>query len=211
MALSSDGRRLLCATASDLRLFAVPTPPAWRQAVPLVPPPLVLHELARVRTAATVTQLAFSPDDKYFAARSESERFVKLWCSETRERGVWLSPTGVATPPPSVLRALYLTHPNVVQSVMWRDRQRPLLETLARARGSRTATYRNMLVTLARDGVVRLWLEVSIVEAAEKMCPDIDVVERAHGAAAVRRVSRAADERRRASRHVIVGRAEQAC
>jgi WD40 repeat protein len=112
-----------------------------------------------VPIAAPLRALAVAPDDKFVAAFAENDRIVKLWFVE---RG-----PDADGDVEELVDVLLLPHPAPLRSVDWRRARRPLFESVERLRGRRNVVHRNFLLTLAHDGVARLWLESPLNEVLQ--------------------------------------------
>ena len=151
IAVTRDGARLLCATDTHVFVYALRV--ALRTAT------LANSVVARTHVALLWTQsvegergvraAAFSPDARYLATLPLGGRTVRVWHSP-------VEPAHAAVVSPASPHDVALLHPAPVRSVSWRAARRPLVQL------SQRTAHRNLLLTLADDGIARLWLEVCI-------------------------------------------------
>lgn len=83
-----------------------------------------------VRSGDAVSQCAFSPDGHYLATVAQYQPLVKIWYQRDKNE--------------RRRRSIYLAHPRSILSISWRPR---------------VCRQRNVLLTVSRDGVGRLWMQ----------------------------------------------------
>jgi hypothetical protein len=159
----SSTARVVCVGLADQLHVCVLVPKRVKSALASSSAKSVVRFEARVahslRLAAPLRALCVAPDDKFVAAFADDDRIVKLWFVE---RGP--DEDGDVEERVDVL---LLPHPAPLRSVDWRRARRPLFESVERLRGRRNVEHRNFLLTLALDGVARLWLESPLNEVLQ--------------------------------------------
>jgi WD40 repeat protein len=95
----------------------------------------------RTETSSRVSKCSISPDGAFFVSLSAYDRLPKLWHT--------YSPS-LSSNPQRDYRFIYLPHPAAVVSLMWRKHS-----------NSSSTREQNVLMTICRNNIVRLWMEHS--------------------------------------------------
>ncbi|KAF9956234.1 regulator of (H+)-ATPase in vacuolar membrane [Mortierella alpina] len=117
-----------------------------------------LNQLWHQRQGSRIDLIQFSPDGKLFASMAKNDRLVKIWRQLT------------GTDERSDFGFFYLPHPRAVSNFSWRKEKSSASQDPATAEAPI-----NVLFTMARDGICRIWSPLILLQPESmSICAIID-------------------------------------